>query len=153
MDLSGGYSGASGSSFRGVHSILAGTRPHAKGAPEDPKNLSVLLDVSVYSGSENGEDQKLFGTMAGGRWTFAKDPDQMATVSVHSLIGAMHTGGGPTVLSFATGGSVDLMMGSSNSSKAGWGVRFLVDYVTRKGDAHNLTRASVELVKRWGYHH
>jgi hypothetical protein len=148
-DASGGFSGASGSSFWGAHSILAKPLPNSG----VPKNFSLLVDVSFYKGSEDGEDQKLFGTMGGGRWTFAKDPNQRATVSVHGLAGTRHTGGGPTVFSVATGGAVDLMMGSPNSSEAGWGLRIVADYVVRQGDARNLKRVSFEVVKRWGHQH
>jgi hypothetical protein len=148
MEWSGGFSGASGSSFWGAHSIFGKPLPN----PGGPKDFGVLVDVSVYHGSEDGEDQTLFGTMFGGRLTLAKDKDQMATVSAHGLAGAMHTAGGATVGSFAVGGAVDLMMGSHNSSEAGWGVRFIADYVVRSGSTPNLKRVSVELVKRWGHY-
>jgi hypothetical protein len=150
MEASGGYSGASGSAFRGFHSVFVKVLPNPGGGPRD---LSVLLDVSVYDGSENGKDQTLFGSMLGGRVTLARDPKQMATFSAHGLAGTMNPSGGPAVFAFAAGGAVDLMMGSSNSAEAGWGLRFMADYVVRHGTAPNLKRVSFQVVKRWGHHH
>ena len=150
-DGSGGFSGAAGSKFWGFHSIVAA--PLHK--PANPRNLSLLFDFSVYDGSENGSDQKLYGYLGGLRWTFGdqKNTPRKVMASVHTLIGTMHTAGGGSPTSYATGGAVDVMLGAPTMSEAGWGVRFLADYVTRQGAAHNLTRVSVELVKRWGHHH
>jgi hypothetical protein len=156
-DWSGGFSRASGSTLWGVHSVFAGTMPK----PNNPKNLSLLADFSLYHGSEDGRDQTLIGTMGGGRWTFAPRPhggkqvetNQKVLPSVHALLGFMKTKGGDTDIASAVGGAVDIMLGDHRSSEAGLGVRVMVDYVVRHGDAHNLTRASVEMVWQFAKRH
>ena len=153
-DLSGGFSRASGSTLWGVHSVVA--TPIRISKPKDPKNFSLVwADFSLYHGSEDGRDQTLIGTMGGGRWTLARqtERDRKVQPSVHGLLGAMHTKGGDTDLAFAAGGAVDVMLGAHQPSEAGWGVRFMADYVVRHGDAHNLARVSAQMVWQFGKRH
>lgn|SRR5262249_15319289 len=147
-DLSGGGGGASGSKFWGFHEVIAKTCPQRK--------LAVLGDLSIYKGSENGIEQTLIGWMGGVRWTFALGPEKRdtnprVTVSPHALVGAFHTNGAAGVFSFAAGGAVDFMLGNHASNEAGWGARFMTDYVVRHGDAHNLTRFSFDAVYQFGH--
>ena len=154
-DLSGGGGGAFGSKFWLFHSTLAWPVPTAK----HPERFSVVLsDFSVSHGKENGVEQTLVGYMAGGRLTFAMHTDQekghkRIELSPHALVGVSHTNGGDNHASFAVGGAVDVLLGPHLSSEGGWGVRILSDYVVRKGDAHNMTRVSGELVYQFGRRH
>jgi len=153
-DLSLGGGGASGSTLGLFHSTLA--LPCSKPGP--PKNLSIVVsDFSVYNGSENGTDQTLIGYLGGARWTIlpmpGNDTSRKFTPSAHFLLGVTKIKGGGKDFSVAAGGALDVMLGQHNSSEAGMGVRFLVDYLVRTGDAHNLTRFSAEGFYQWGHRH
>jgi hypothetical protein len=154
-DLSGGGGGASGSKLWLFHSTFAWTIPTVT----HPRRVSLVLsDFSVYHGSENGVEQTVVGYMAGGRVTFAlgtdhDSPRRRVELSPHALIGVTHTNGGSSVTSGAVGGALDVVLGSHLSNEGGLGLRFLGDYVIRKGESHNLARFSAEVVYQFGHHH
>jgi hypothetical protein len=155
-DISGGFSAASGSWFKGFHETFGKTIP-----PD--RRLSVLADLSIYKGSENDTDQTLIGWMGGAGWTIGLKSGRQAlgpksynyaiTATPRVLAGGFHTNGGSPVFSAGFGGAVDFVLGAHPSSEPGWGVRGAYDYIVRRGDAHNLHRYSVEAVYRFAHQH